>query len=264
MKQNIFPNNIIQALFYTVLCFLVITVLILVLGQFFLNQNYVILFSELIGFPIVLFFSWYFLGYQVGDVFGETKLFPRLVIPIILLTISIYLLQAIPTYFLLAGPENYSIQILSFHYDWSVLISIFFTASIFEELVYRDFLFRRLLSTKSFWFSAILSSFLFSLSHLNFDNFINLFILGIFISFVFYKTKSLLLCFIIHIVYGLGPLFLKFYYDKQQIDKVLSISLIYGENSNVVFFVLLLIMILGVIFVHNSLYKTKNISHENR
>lgn len=71
-----------------------------------------------------------------------------------------------------------------------------------EELVFRGVILGGLLKTYSAKKSIIISSVLFGISHLNGIQFINAFLLGIFIGYIYVKVKSIYLCMYAHILFN--------------------------------------------------------------
>ncbi len=67
-----------------------------------------------------------------------------------------------------------------------------------EELLFRGLIFRYIRQEKSFIFSAILSSLLFSLVHFNLASLLFTFMLGLSTAFIYEKTKSILYPFLVH------------------------------------------------------------------
>lgn len=74
-----------------------------------------------------------------------------------------------------------------------------------EELLFRGVLLHNLLKWKDDnpWLAIIVSSVLFSIVHLNYTQMINAAILGLIMGWLFYKTKSLWPCLIIHVTNNL-------------------------------------------------------------
>ncbi|GAB6168890.1 hypothetical protein JCM1393_13500 [Clostridium carnis] len=98
-------------------------------------------------------------------------------------------------------PENSILK------EASVLISnnpiyFFFSAIIYapfiEEILFRGILLNGLLNKYSAKVAIPISAFLFAFIHLNFHQGVNAFILGLFLGFIFYKTKSLYLVIFCH------------------------------------------------------------------
>jgi membrane protease YdiL (CAAX protease family) len=72
-----------------------------------------------------------------------------------------------------------------------------------EELVFRGVILAGLLKKYSVKKSIIISSLLFGIIHLNGIQFINAFFLGIFIGYIYVKTKSIYLCMYFHILFNI-------------------------------------------------------------
>jgi len=79
-------------------------------------------------------------------------------------------------------------------------IAIVIAAPILEELIFRGIILNGLLKQYSPFKSIIISSILFGFVHLNPWQFIGAFIIGLFSGWVYYKTKKLTLCILIHFV----------------------------------------------------------------
>lgn len=79
------------------------------------------------------------------------------------------------------------------------LISPIILAPLLEEIIFRKFLFSKLLEKNSVIISIVVSSFCFSMIHLpNFRNLLPTFIFGIVAAFLFYKTKNIIYPIILH------------------------------------------------------------------
>lgn len=83
-------------------------------------------------------------------------------------------------------------------YPVYALLSLCIFAPIFEEIVYRGIILRVLLKRHSVYFSVFFSSLLFACVHFNIHQGINALVVGILISFIYVKTKSLRLCIFAH------------------------------------------------------------------
>ena len=88
------------------------------------------------------------------------------------------------------------------------LIGSVFLAPIIEEYFIRKQILGILLTKLSPVLSIILSSLFFALGHLKIYSIIYLFVWGLILGFIFYKTKSVELCMIIHALWNLAGLFL--------------------------------------------------------
>ncbi|WP_233549517.1 CPBP family intramembrane glutamic endopeptidase [Lysinibacillus yapensis] len=80
-----------------------------------------------------------------------------------------------------------------------ILASVLF-GPILEEFVFRRVVFGSLVQTQSFWVSAIISSIVFALIHLDFSHIILYTISGFIFAFLYYKTKRLLTSIIAHMM----------------------------------------------------------------
>ncbi|UZQ49154.1 CPBP family intramembrane glutamic endopeptidase [Clostridium kluyveri] len=82
------------------------------------------------------------------------------------------------------------------------LAYVYITGPAMEELVFRGVILGGLLKTYSVKKSIIISSILFGVVHLNGIQFINAFLLGILIGYIYVKTKSMYLCMYFHILFN--------------------------------------------------------------
>lgn len=127
--------------------------------------------------------------------------------------IVVYLVKGI-IYLYLYYFENFKVDEKNYLFEFEYLYSklnffiFWFTLSLFgplsEELLYRKGLFEVLSKKCSFAFSAIISSLIFSLIHTIGSSFINGFICGLFLAFLYKKTNgSLLAVFAAHSIYNI-------------------------------------------------------------
>jgi len=92
--------------------------------------------------------------------------------------------------------SNYSSQV-------KIIITALFIAPIVEELIFRKFLFVALIKKSGLLWASIISSFCFSLVHLNLSAFLVLFILGLFLSYSYLKFGTLIAPVICHFLFNL-------------------------------------------------------------
>lgn len=83
---------------------------------------------------------------------------------------------------------------------WSSIISAVIIAPIVEEILFRGIILRGFLKHYSPLKAIIASALIFGATHMNLWQLLGAFLVGIFIGYVFYKTKSILLCILIHAV----------------------------------------------------------------
>jgi len=88
------------------------------------------------------------------------------------------------------------------------LVGIVFFAPIIEEYFIRKQILGILLTKLSPNLAIILSSLYFAIAHLKIDSLLYLFVWGLVLGFLFFKTKSIELCIIIHALWNLAGLFL--------------------------------------------------------
>lgn len=73
-----------------------------------------------------------------------------------------------------------------------------FIAPIFEELIFRNFLQKKLSKRYSISVSIIFSSFLFAISHVSLNQLTTAFFLGLILGYVFHKTKNIIYPILLH------------------------------------------------------------------
>jgi hypothetical protein len=123
-------------------------------------------------------------------------------------------------------------------------IAIVIAAPIFEELIFRGIILDGLLRKYSPLKSIIISSLLFGLVHLNPWQFVGAFILGLFSSWVYYKTGKLTLSVIVHLVNNLIAFVGMLFSDSASYDK--SLSEFYGGLTAMVLIILAAVTIFTV------------------
>lgn len=81
-----------------------------------------------------------------------------------------------------------------------VVISIMIWAPIFEEILMRGIILEGFLNKYKPWKAIVASAVIFGAIHLNITQFINATLIGIIFGVIYYKTRSLLLCIIGHMI----------------------------------------------------------------
>lgn len=76
-------------------------------------------------------------------------------------------------------------------------------APICEEILYRNLLLSDMLKSQNFLFSAFVVSFIFAISHLQFEKFVYFFVCSFIFSYLFYISGSILYSIFSHILYNL-------------------------------------------------------------
>lgn len=83
---------------------------------------------------------------------------------------------------------------------YSLVISIMIWAPIFEEILMRGIILEGFLNKYKHWKAIVASAVIFGAIHLNITQFINATLIGIIFGVIYYRTRSLLLCIIGHMV----------------------------------------------------------------
>lgn len=83
---------------------------------------------------------------------------------------------------------------------WSSLLNTAILAAIFEEWLYRGIVLRGLLTKMSPAWAIVISALFFAFVHMNPWQGLNCFLLGLLMGYVYYKTGSLLLTMLMHLV----------------------------------------------------------------
>jgi uncharacterized protein len=86
--------------------------------------------------------------------------------------------------------------------SFSTVVLVLLVAPVFEELLFRGVILPAFLSQYSQKMSVALSSILFSLYHINPYQFLPTFILGVTVSIVFIRSRSVILCILFHMLYN--------------------------------------------------------------
>ena len=123
-------------------------------------------------------------------------LVPLLIVSYILLTYGWfdYILYFFPT----GNTYEYVIEYLNSIPLVILLVETCIMAPFFEELLYRGFILNGLINRYSRKKAIIYSALIFGIAHLNFPQGINAFLLGLIIGTVYYYTRSIYLCMIMH------------------------------------------------------------------
>jgi len=125
---------------------------------------------------------------------------------------------------------------------WAFL-SIVVAAPIFEELLFRGIILDGFLKQYSVWKSILWSSFFFGLFHLNPWQFVTAMVLGVFIGWIYHRTRSLLPCMAIHAFANGTSFLISATADEEQMDMTLVETV--GGVSNLL---LILVVAGGLLF----------------
>ena len=109
-----------------------------------------------------------------------------------------------------------------------------------EEAIFRGAIERRLLETKwNPWFAIVISSLFFAAAHGNFQQGVTALIMGCFMGWVYYRTRSIWPCFLIHAVNNTTAVIMA-YATPETMDDTLGLSLSMG----------IMLIILGIAFIY--------------
>lgn len=109
-----------------------------------------------------------------------------------------------------------------------------------EEAIFRGAIERRLLETKwNPWFAIVISSLFFAAAHGNFQQGVTALIMGCFMGWVYYRTRSIWPCFLIHAVNNTTAVIMA-YATPETMDDTLGLSLSMD----------IMLIVLGVAFIY--------------
>lgn len=126
---------------------------------------------------------------------------------------------------------------------------------ILEEILFRGMILRGLLTTKSPISAILISSLLFGVIHIKPIQIINGFILGLFIGWIYYKTRSIGVTIIIHSISNLTVVICNYLFFKFGNQELFSVKHIYG---NLTLFLIIPSCALLPVLVLLILKKTRN------
>ena len=96
--------------------------------------------------------------------------------------------------------------------EWIIsALIIILVAPIFEEIFFRGFIFKTLIERSKTWIAFLISGAIFAGIHLEFGTFMPLFILGLILNWIFFKTKSIYPGILFHIINNAIALSLEYY-----------------------------------------------------
>ena len=183
----------------------------------------------------------------------------KISIPILLSLIAFLLLIIIstdPIDYLLPVPDWFNEMMLKFiSKDIYSFITVVIMAPILEELILRGVILDGFLKFYNPRKAILLSAFLFGLFHLNPWQFVHAFIGGLYLGWIYYRTKSIIPCIVIHSINNLTA-FLIIVYDPN--DKL---SNYFDENKVIYIFIILIsitIFTVGIRVLNEKLKSTHN------
>jgi uncharacterized protein len=158
----------------------------------------------------VLFFGYYFYKQKasIHEVVHDqdiTRWFPSLILLALVintftLTIFWYQLYLIDSIYLIEFPAP-PLAVGSLYLIITMILSTV-TGPIAEEFIFRGLLLNRLIKKTNMWGGILISSVLFSVSHMDFDILIGTFLFGIIASLLYLKTKNLMVPILLHMLHN--------------------------------------------------------------
>lgn len=127
-------------------------------------------------------------------------------------------------------------------------------APFFEEIIFRGIILNGFLATYSHLKAIIFSAILFGLIHLQPNQVLGAVLIGLFLGWVYYKTRSVGVTIILHAVANLTGLFAGWLHFKFGTNTISTISDIYGDYS---IYIILLSLLLLVFAMKKLLSKVK-------
>jgi membrane protease YdiL (CAAX protease family) len=91
-----------------------------------------------------------------------------------------------------------------------IYLTLVLMPALFEEIIYRGFVFGGLRSQISFWPAALLSSFLFGLAHYQFNVGLDTFCLGLALCWLYERYRSLMPAILLHLIKNSVPFLVRF------------------------------------------------------
>ena len=178
-------------------------------------------------------------GYTYGETFSTKQLFLWAAVSAIGLLIfdvmaSIYL----------PIPEDLDISnmLLKLMTNPIGLVGLCLIGPLSEEVIFRGAIERRLLEKNwNPWFAIVISAALFAVSHLNFAQGFTAFIIGIFMGWVYYRTRSIWVTALIHMVNNTVACIISFMAPESMNDEALTLPLSIGIPALIVSIILIYI-----------------------
>lgn len=185
---------------------------------------------------------------------------PRILLFVILGAIALISGVVTPLSELIPMPEWFKKAILELAGQKSVysFLTLVIAAPILEELIFRGIVLDGLLKRYSPLISILLSSFLFGFVHLNPWQFITGFVIGAFMGWVYYQTRSVLITILIHASVNATGFLTRFIVKSDAMDQ--SLIEMYGGYINMILGIILSILIfLACIYFLKKEFKRENV-----
>lgn len=141
--------------------------------------------------------------------------------------------------------------------DSFMFIAMIFGAPFFEEYIYRGVILDGLLKNYAPWLAILVSSLLFGALHINPIQFVSASLGGLFLGWIYYKSRNLAYCAIIHLVINLTGFFMLKYIGIEQTFEKGFIQLIGGVGNAITIFIVSLLITYFSISKLNKLLSLK-------
>jgi len=151
--------------------------------------------------------------------------------------------------------ENYVVNAIDNQSDIFIFISMVVTAPILEEIIFRGVIQRGLSTKYSPVISIVISSALFAVLHLSL---VGTFLFGLFIGWIYYRTKNLLYCILMHAVVNLISFGMRFVIFKEYVTMDNFTG--FFQSHNLLIGSVLLVIFLGSMFYLYLTFK----KHDNK
>ncbi|MGF1587041.1 MAG: lysostaphin resistance A-like protein [Bacteroidales bacterium] len=218
---------------------------VIVLLNYFLAKEPVILIYYILAVGIPFWIVYSIRKSKTGDTSFNLKIENKRIIPLVIIgTLALLFGIISPVGELIPMPESVKKMFYEFAGQNGIyaFILLVIAAPVLEELIFRGIILEGLLKNYSPLKSILISSFLFGLVHLNPWQFFTGFFIGIFIGWIYYKTRSLTFPVIIHATANLTAYFTRAFIDLETLIDKSSIE-IFGGFTNY------MIVIIGSIFI---------------
>ncbi|WGH26384.1 MAG: CPBP family intramembrane metalloprotease [Candidatus Bostrichicola ureolyticus] len=242
---------------YLIIKWLCLRLIIIYISSFLIKKNDInILFPIIYGTHFILFFYYLYIKYNLNVkdlLINNLKLSKWYFYPLIL--IILFLTMILNDYIICIIQYILNIRFDNLNLDFNlnnnfILITIILLAPIFEEILFRGIILNGLIQNKIFYVKAILfSSLLFGLIHMNVLQFIAGFIIGSVIGIIYFSTRSILNCILLHLLNNFIEIF---FYKKNIYIHIL----LYNKYNN---WIILFILFLLIFCIYILILKSKNI-----
>lgn len=230
--KKIFPHSISQS-FLMLLIFLICGVPVLYFVKYYFNDvysetalNFILIPTGIIGIAVIHLINKK-RNFNYDFKLKRIELLPYLAIIVILFQLSF----ATPISKIIIAIEYPNTIPVSPFASISSIIGLVFLAPIFEEIIFRNYILKGMLTAYSPKKAIIASGLIFGLAHIYPDKLLGVIILGLFFGLIYYKTRSIGITIILHSIANLTAVFTAYAHYKYGNHKLLSTSTIYGDYS---------------------------------